>query len=262
MCTVTIIPLGRPPNDGGNMPRTFRLACNRDESRVRPEALPPRVRRCGERRAVMPTDPAGGGTWVAVNDAGLALALLNVNAGPSADRAAPPPRSRGLIIPPLAGCASAAEAAGAAAELDPADYGPFRLVLVDGRDWAEVEWDGVTFAACRRAWDGTPLLFTSSGLGDALVDPPRRALFDETCRPAPSPAVQDAFHRHRWPDRPHLSVSMSRTDARTVSYTVVEVGPARSVIRYQPVPPDSIVGVADPTALTVRRTAQSAKVLT
>src|SRR5436305_3313340 len=45
--------------------------------------------------------PASGGTWLAANDAGLALAVLNVNP-PERDREAlRPTRSRGEVIPAL-----------------------------------------------------------------------------------------------------------------------------------------------------------------
>src|SRR5688572_26484109 len=98
MCTVSVIAL--PGVDGG-----FRLACNRDELLTRPAALPPEVRMFRERRGAMPIDPTSGGTWIAVNDAGLAVALLNVNRrGPQkfSDRT-----SRGRIIPSLLHCDSA-----------------------------------------------------------------------------------------------------------------------------------------------------------
>ena len=51
-------------------------------------------------------------------------------------------------------------------------------------------------------------------------------------------AQQEAFHRHRWPDRPHLSVCMDRQDARTVSHTVVSLGPDRITLAYHPDAPD------------------------
>src|SRR3712207_9571694 len=57
----------------------FRVAFSRDELRVRLAGLPPGVGVFGARRAVHPTDAAAGGTWIAVNDAGLVLFLLNVN---------------------------------------------------------------------------------------------------------------------------------------------------------------------------------------
>jgi hypothetical protein len=51
-------------------------------------------------------------------------------------------------------------------------------------------------------------------------------------------AAQDAFHRHRWPDHPHLSVNMERADARTVSHAVIDLGPAAATFAYHPDAPD------------------------
>jgi len=54
-----------------------------------------------------------------------------------------------------------------------------------------------------------------------------------------SAATQDRFHAHSWPDRPELSVLMSRADARTVSITAVEVLPGHGLpsvtMAYTPV---------------------------
>src|SRR5206468_9651830 len=89
MCTVTVIRLphdparaggGRSAPGWGGRPRGgIRVASNRDELRSRAPGLAPEVRGFGSRRAMMPIDPVSGGTWIAVNDAGLAMTLLNAN---------------------------------------------------------------------------------------------------------------------------------------------------------------------------------------
>jgi hypothetical protein len=84
-----------------------------------------------------------------------------------------------------------------------------------------------------------PLLFTSSGLGDAVVDRPRRALFREWFTPSTDwRERQDSFHRHSWPDRTQLSVCIRRADARTVSCTVIELLSASARLTYYPQAPD------------------------
>ena len=225
MCTVTVVPARE----------TIRLACNRDELRLRPVALPPRIQQFGPRRAVLPVDTTSGGTWVAVNDAGLALALLNVNGkkGPYATPAVP--QSRGKIIPALLHAETPVLAAVSALRLDPAQYAPFRLLLVNRREGVEVHSDGTRIRLVWRIGLTRPQLFTSSGLGDQAVEGPRRQLFGEFFDwPGDQFAQQDAFHRHRWPDRPHLSVCMDRRDARTVSHTVVSLGSDRVMLSYHP----------------------------
>jgi hypothetical protein len=245
MCTVTLLRLADdlPGANGTGLwfagpAAGFRLACNRDEREDRPASLPPREAAAGRRRAVLPIDPLGGGTWIAVNDAGLALALLNQNA--AAGRRAPGLLSRGRIIPSLLHCEGVEEAAGAAARLHPSSFGPFRMVMTDGSELAEVASDGEALQLRRGLLPERPVLYTSSGLGDAEVERPRRALFEEMLARGGDPVrVQDAFHDHAWPDRPHLSVRMSRRGARTVSRTVITVLGDTVALEYHPAEADA-----------------------
>lgn len=229
MCTLTVVPL---PGDH------LRLAFNRDERPTRPPAYPPAVWAFGDRRAVLPIDPQSGGTWLGVNDAGLALAVLNVNPPEKWSRQSP--RSRGTIIPALLGRASPADAL---AELDRTfdyhDFAPFRLAVVGRGVVAEVRWDGREPMVTTRLLGGAPLLFTSSGLGDHLVEGVRRELFDDLFAGPPDgwAAPQDEFHRHRWPGREHLSVNMARATARTVSFAVVDLAVTAATVTYHPAAP-------------------------
>lgn len=227
MCTLSILPAAAWTGPGQHDAAwCVRVAMNRDELRTRPAAWPPEVRRFGRRRALLPVDPVSDGTWIAASDAGLIGAVLNVTersesvAAPSAGAA-----SRGRILPSLLDCDSLAEAVARAAALDTAQYLPFRLVLVALLELAEVCWDGRRLRIVERGRLTRPRVYASSGLGDALVAGPRRRLFEELVRDAGDPAArQDAFHRHAWPGREHLSVHMHRVDAATVSQTVVELG--------------------------------------
>lgn len=291
MCTFTVVALSAAGTEnralggpGASPGSGFRVAFNRDESRRRPAGLPPVARVYGPRRALHPVDPVSGGTWIGVNDAGLALALLNVYAPaptprPPDDvrRAALPAkaatgrplvddstvrewpstsstgrRSRGEIIPALLHMECVDEVRAALRRVTRDDYPPFRVVAIDDtgaiRDFysdARELREGAAHLA-----DG-PVLFTSSGLGDGLVDPPRRQLFQELVVPASDRlAAQAAYHRHSWPDARHLSVCMSRPDARTVSHTTIEVMRARVAIEYWPDAPDQS---QDPIRRTIPR---------
>ena len=229
MCTLTVVPTSAGA----------RLAFNRDEQRTRPPALAPVRQRFGAREAILPIDASSKGTWLAVNDAGLALAILNVN--PATSTARHPRRSRGDVIPLLLDkCCPAEALADAGRRFAYPDFAPFRLVLVGDGVAADVKWDGHHPMVMTRLLGGRPLLFTSSGLGDHLVESPRQELFDTlfVSPPADWPAVQDAFHRHRWPGREHLSVNMTRADARTVSHAVVELGETEATLNYHPDAPD------------------------
>jgi hypothetical protein len=238
MCTLTVVPT---PD------RRVRLAFNRDERPTRPPALPPAIRAFGDRRAVLPTDPQSGGTWLGVNDAGLALAVLNLN--PPERWVRPSPRSRGHLIPALLGLDTPADAL---AELERAfdhrDLAPFRLILIGHGVAAEVRWDGGESMVTSRLVGGTPLLFTSSGLGDHLVEGGRRELFDDLFG-GPSDdwkSAQDEFHRHRWPGREHLGVNMTRPTARTVSHSVIDLTDSAATVVYHPAAPHES---AEPTVV-------------
>lgn len=246
MCTVTIIPLAGSDQGGPG----YRLKVNRDELRTRPEASPPVWREVHPsgmsgptRRAIYPVDPKGGGTWVAAAPGGLAMAVLNLNLTP----APPVPAdliSRGAIIPGLVGYSHADEVIAGLERMDLERYKPFRLVVMDlarveagaGPDVAaclrpvEAAWDRDSLRVVEhRCWNGGDGVsvggcWASSGLGDAVVQV-RLPLWEGMLMApaADAAAVQERFHAHRWPDRTHQSVLMTRPDARTVSITTVEV---------------------------------------
>lgn len=235
MCTVSIIRLGDD---------LIRLACNRDEQLSRPMALPPQVARINGHLTVMPIDPTGGGTWIAGNDAGVVMALLNRNppcAGGHEQRHPPAPEllSRGQIIPSLIGCSSVDDAIASASNLNARQYGPFTMVLVDREMRAQVISDGFETRVTNLPSQDRATLFTSSGLGDHLVESPRRALFEEMLDNCGiSAATQDRYHRHHWSDREHLSVCMRRPEAKTVSHAIIELGHDQIDFHYHAAAPD------------------------
>lgn len=214
MCTVTIIPL-----PGGGL----RLMTNRDEHRSRAPAAPPDLRETAAGvRALWPVDPVGAGTWVASSEHGLVFALLNGNPRPIPPL--PPPerlRSRGGIIPSLVHARRASDAAAMLRADDLGDFPPFRLVAADASGVVDAVWDRQRLAVNRRRLE--PVCFVSSGLGDERVAQ-RLNLFDLWIQErGASRASQRSFHHHQWPEKPEISVMMSRADARTVSVTSVEV---------------------------------------
>ncbi|MFM1822591.1 MAG: hypothetical protein RI967_857 [Planctomycetota bacterium] len=227
MCTLTIIPATEA--SGG----VWRLAFNRDEQRTRAAGTEPRLVDVGGRRAAHPVDATAGGTWIATTDAGLALATLNRNEPGLPDGRAPG-ASRGALILALLEAETLDDAAARAATAATAVTRGFRLVATDGARVLEVTGGGDAPATIAIEPLVRPFLRASSGLGDALVGPPRAELFAATVLRAPPdawPAAQTAFHDHAWSDRRHLSVRMDRDEARTVSRTFIEV--ARDAIRMR-----------------------------
>lgn len=221
MCTISIA-----ASAGGT---SLRLLMNRDERRLRPAARPPAVHQTRFGAAIWPSDPIGGGTWVAVTSAGLAFALLNVDA----HRRRPDGLSRGLVIPALADARSMGEVVERWSRLDTQVFAPFRLVAVS-REHLAVCQSGEREVSVSHL--GRAHLFASSALGDALVEPPRSELFHALLRQEADPwRAQTRLHHHLWPDRRHLSVMMSRVDACTVSQTEVVLAQGHVSLAYRPV---------------------------
>jgi len=237
MCTVTVIPLAAQGEHPAGGRAAFRLVTNRDESRRRAPALPPRcISLSDDTEAVWPIDPAGGGTWIAASTGGLALAATNINPRPAQPRARRDAlSSRGLLIPELITASHAAPAIDRLHTIDLSAFPPFRLIAVDGLSIVTAVWSDDVLGITQQPLE--PACFVSSGLGDDVVSD-RLPLFDAMLNElGPTPAMQDAFHRHRWPDRPEASVLMSRAEARTVSTTIVEMRPnargAAAVMDYR-----------------------------
>jgi hypothetical protein len=128
------------------------------------------------------------------------------------------------------------EAMLAVGRIDPTLYQPFRLIVVRGWLVGEIVSDGRRLSSTALALTG-PRLFTSSSLGDALVQEPRRRLFDQMVGGDRGDRLQAQwrFHRHRWLQQPELSVAMERDDAMTVSRTVIDVREASIELSYQTV---------------------------
>src|SRR5262245_52396832 len=116
------------------------LAANREEDYARGGDPP---RRLDGVAAVGGVDPTHGGTWLGVNAGGVLVAVTNRPKTAVPER----PRSRGLLVRELLGCASAKEAVDRAAlALDGGEYAGCNLVCADGRhaivlhagDWLRV----------------------------------------------------------------------------------------------------------------------------
>lgn len=120
MCTLII--LRRPEH-----PWPLLLAGNRDEMRARPWDAP--ARHWPDRPEVVAgLDRLAEGSWMGVNDHGLAAVIMNRvgTLGP-----APGKHSRGELVLEALEHAEAGEAARALADLNPQAYRPFNLVVAD-----------------------------------------------------------------------------------------------------------------------------------
>jgi hypothetical protein len=123
MCTLVI--LRRP---GDEWPVV--IGANRDEMIDRP-ALPPGRHWPDRPEVIAGLDQLAGGSWLGLNDWGVAAAVLNRHGslGP-----APGQRSRGELVLEALDHADAVSAASALSDLDPAAYRTFNLIIADNRD--------------------------------------------------------------------------------------------------------------------------------
>lgn len=215
-------------------PGGYALFFNRDETRERARALPPRRCELQGTAYLAPEDGDAGGTWITVNELGLALCLLNRYPDPGGG----PYRSRGLLVRELADCATAEEVTVRLARRGAADalrYRPFRLLTLEpGAAPVLAVWDGQRLEP--RTRPVAPPLSSSSfdpeGIGEV-----RRRLWRETLPESPSAEELLAFHRCHRPRRGPLSPCMHRGDARTVSLTRVRVLRAAVEMSYADGPP-------------------------
>lgn len=122
MCTLVL--LLRP---GHSWP--VLIAANRDEAAGR--AARPPARHWDDRPDVIAgLDLEAGGSWLGVNDYGVVATVLNREGSLGQ---LPGMRSRGELVLEALDHAEASEAASALAELEPAAYRPFNLVVADPR---------------------------------------------------------------------------------------------------------------------------------
>jgi hypothetical protein len=123
MCTLVI--LRRPEHAWPVV-----IGANRDEMIDRP-AKPPDRHWPDRAEVVAGLDLLAGGSWLGVNDWGVAAAVLNRHGslGPAAGV-----RSRGELVLEALDHADAAAAAAALSQLNPAAYRTFNLIVADNRD--------------------------------------------------------------------------------------------------------------------------------
>ncbi len=228
MCTLSMIRSDLQPG-----PPHVRIVMNRDEQRTRPASLPPTLRVIDGTSIIMPIDPASGGTWIAATSRGLVLAILNANPGMSTYAGArglafSGRRSRGEIIPALAGSATLCDAAESLRSFIAREYPPFLVIALDAQECFVARSDGSALTLDPIVSVPDAEVWSSSGLGDDRVIGPRRELFFSTLTRTPGSRfrAQEQFHQHAWPDRPEISVLMRRADARTFSRTVLDLFPA------------------------------------
>ncbi|MBI2688705.1 MAG: NRDE family protein [Acidobacteria bacterium] len=211
----------------------YLLLCNRDEKRTRKTAELPRIDEKDAVRFLTPRDGGQRGSWIAVNEFGLALTLLN-----GASPKSPPARSRGLLLLDWISARSAAELAQRVEQTDLTPYAPFTIAALQPGAKATVHrWNGVKKTAVENGEGCMPL--TSSSADAPAAQFHRRMEFR---RLLAQTGRLDAhllrlFHESHRPHPSALTACMHRDDAQTVSFSRVSVDDKAVRLFYSPAPP-------------------------
>lgn len=222
MCTVSWL----------HQPDGYTLLCNRDEKKSRLPAAPPILRASRSTQFLAPTDSNHGGTWIATNEFGMTLCLLNGKPRPVGSR------SRGLLLPEWILLADAASVLGAFTRADLSVYSPFTAVALEpGRPALILRWDGAKRSSLDDGEACMPLTSSSFDAAGARVHRRMefRRLLAQTGRL--DNQLLDLFHRSHGNALGPLTACMHREDAETVSFTRVIVDAQSVRMDYSPSAP-------------------------
>lgn len=210
----------------------YQLFFNRDEQKGRAKAKPPeRFVSPNGIGFIMPVDPVGQGSWIATNELGVTLCLLNYYQGqtPKGELI-----SRGQLVRNLAGCTSSDEIVLGLSELPLRSHAPFTLVVFDAQLSATqshvkaLQWDGSCLV------DSLPVPpLISSAVHVEQVAAYRRELFARCNTRHDLPLSRLDFHHSHEPEKGFLSPCMHRADAHTVSFCHITVSTERILFDYQ-----------------------------
>ncbi len=216
MCTLTVI----TRNNG------YYLAMNRDEQITRGDALPPATVDVGGTTAIYPRDGAGG-TWVAANSHGIALALLNWNdvPQPTTDKA----RSRGNVIPSLVTSTSFDQTEETLQKLDLQGIWPFRLVAVFPAEEKIGEWRWNQQQLESQVHDWKPRHWFSSSLSDERAERERGAVCQAAWEEADAGSLPwlRRLHASHANGAGPFSLCVHRENVQTLSYTEISCRPKK-----------------------------------
>jgi hypothetical protein len=212
MCTLSVV-----ARENG-----YLLGMNRDERIERGAGCGPEAREIDGTRVIYPTDGEGG-TWIGVNEQGIALALLNWNEFPVAVNT-PKRRSRGLLIAAVLASRSLGELRAQIEVFHFEGMSPFRLIAICPAESQTCEWrwnpagmDSLSHGWQVRHW------FSSS-----LSDREAESLRGAACRAAwKDPDAGSAswlrkLHASHVDVPGPFSLCVHRPDVRTLSYTEIE----------------------------------------
>lgn len=197
MCTVTYIPQANG----------YLLTSSRDESALRPPALPPAVVKLEGRTVLFPKDPEAGGTWIALSDKGSCWCLLNGGLVPHHHQP-PYARSRGLVLLEATAYNSLSDFM-LATELKGVE--PFTLVQIRKHNVEVLIWDGAQMHYSERDPHKTAI-WSSVSLYSPESRAQREEWFKQWLERYPVPQRNDMlnFHRNAGSGNSYNDIRMNR----------------------------------------------------
>jgi hypothetical protein len=204
---------------------------NRDEKLTRPTGLPPKKKKVNGRTVLCPSEP-GGGTWIAVNDHGATLALINWYCITA--RVGGKTVSRGEVINSMSAALSPDAADAAVHGLPLNRINPFRLIGIYPATCEIVEWRWNLKRLVRQIHSWESHQWISSGFDEPTAQRVRSKTFQRAARQHSFGSLDwlRRLHRSHSPQASPFSTCMHRAEAATVSYTEVTVASRHATMRY------------------------------
>ncbi|MDR3456279.1 MAG: NRDE family protein [Verrucomicrobiae bacterium] len=209
----------------------YALAMNRDEKLSRIPGLPPSKKIIHGRTVVSPSEP-GGGSWVALNDSGVAFALINWYS--ICTQASNKTVSRGVVVNTISTAVTPKLAAVALARLPLKQVNPFRLIGFFPATHEIIGWHWDLKKLVRKNHPWQTQQWISSGFDEPAAQRIRRETFRHALKQksAGSLGWLRRLHRSHTPAAGPFSICMHRADAATVSYTEIAMASRTATMRH------------------------------
>lgn len=217
MCTVSWVHNGEG----------YSLFANRDEKRGRVPSTAPLVHERDGVRFIAPMDGAFGGSWIACNELGVSVCLLN------GMTTTPALKSRGFLVMDAASAESQERVWRRILRRDLSPFAAFTLIVIQaGFPAVSIEWDGRQVALTQNVDRLVPI--ASSSFDPEGVRVSRRHHFERMNSRYLNPDALRRFHSSHGSGLTAYSTCMHRADAQTVSLTEINVGRGKAELVYQP----------------------------
>ena len=213
MCTLTWV----------KQDSSYEIFFNRDELLTREEEIHPSIYKKGAVQFLAPADPQGQGTWIGVNDRGIALCVQY--------------KSRGQLLWSLLGLESLQDVIDQLKAQDLNEFLEFRILGFSLRESVcMIQFNDGELKINTDANNSYPV--TSSSFQSQVVQDGRIKYFEETVGWSKelTAEILDKYHKSTHPQLGPYSVCMKRDNACTKSYSRILVTEDKAIFTYHPFP--------------------------